>query len=174
MKMAIALKFGAISFAAALAMTSSVAFGKNVREVASGSPQNGLIRQEINLSHLNFLEATVPYPASPVNGLSTFNPGQPLSVWYTYANDDAQTQQYTPVGSGAYDKTTNTWGQGESALDDISRAVIVYLKHYAAFHDAASLDRAVAGLRTICYLQDTTGRMPVISMIGSNRLEPPT
>jgi len=66
MKMAIALKFGAVSLAAALAMTSSVAFGKNVREVASVAPQNGSIRQEINLSHLNFLEATVPYPASPV------------------------------------------------------------------------------------------------------------
>lgn len=113
MKMAIALKFGAVSLATALAMTWSGAFGKNVREVASVAPQNGLIRQEINLSHLNFLEATVPYPASPVNGLYTFNPGQPLSVWYPYANEDAQTRQYTPVGSGAYDKTTNTWGQGD-------------------------------------------------------------
>ncbi len=99
MKMAIALKFGAVSLATALAMTWSGAFGKNVREVASVAPQNGLIRQEINLSHLNFLEATVPYPASPVNGLYTFNPGQPLSVWYPYANEDAQTRQYTPVGA---------------------------------------------------------------------------
>jgi len=119
--------------------------------------QNSSIVSDINLSHLNSLEAHVTYPSNSMAGLSTFNPGSPLAVWWTYANYNSQSKEYTPVGSGKFDSSTNTWGQGESALDDISRAVVVYLRHYEMFHDALSLQKAESGLRTICYLQATSG-----------------
>ena len=143
----------AVSVLSAALLSSGLAHGQSVPNRGSTIS----LRQRINLSHLNFLKAEVPYPASPVQGLSTFDPGQPLAVWYTYANYNSQANQYTRVGSGTYNSSTNTWGQGESALDDIARAVIVYLKHYELFHDATSLANAVAGLRTICYLQVTNG-----------------
>ena len=39
---------------------------------------------------------------------------------------------FTHVGGGDYDPATDTWGQGAFNADDVSRAAVVYLRHWQA------------------------------------------
>ncbi len=48
-------------------------------------------------------------------------------------------------------------GEGIACVDDVARAVIVYLKHYEAFGDRFSLDMARKGLSFVMYMQQPDG-----------------
>ncbi|MHB0856847.1 MAG: hypothetical protein ACYC5M_04680 [Anaerolineae bacterium] len=120
---------------------------------AQVTAQDGII----NLSHLEFLHDTVPYPSDPPEGHETFEPGVDLDAWWTYADYDAETDSYRRVGGGAYDEATDTWGQGAYNLDDVARVAVVYLTHYRYYGEEQSLEMAYGALRHVMYMQTLTG-----------------
>ncbi|MBA3417189.1 MAG: hypothetical protein ACR2KO_14560 [Geodermatophilaceae bacterium] len=112
--------------------------------------------QLTNLAHLDFLgdEVTPPEQANHTTYHVAGDPG--LGVLWTYAdaNDDGT---FTRVGGGEYDPVTNTWGQGAYNADDISRAAIVYLRHWQQFGSDSSRDTAFDLLRGLTYMQTASG-----------------
>ncbi|MGV8847205.1 hypothetical protein [Tessaracoccus sp.] len=126
--------------------------------VHSAPPQDAapIVRPLTNLSHLNLLGDTVAPPTQ--EGHSTYrqeeDPG--LGVLWTYA-DRRDGGIYEPVGGGPYDEVTNTWGQGAFNTDDLTRAAVVYLRHWRGSDDDDSRERAFQLLRTVAYMQTTTG-----------------
>lgn len=48
-------------------------------------------------------------------------------------------------------------GEGIACVDDVTRAVVVYLKHYETFGDRFSLDMARKGLNFVMYMQQPDG-----------------
>ena len=109
-----------------------------------------------NLAHLDFLRTTVSPPSQPSH--TTYRlAGQPeIGVLWVYADRQAD-GSYLRVGGGAYDPPTNTWGQGSYDADDVSRAAVVYLRHWRQFGDRHSRDAAYQLLRGLTYLQTATG-----------------
>ena len=108
-----------------------------------------------NLAHLNFLLDTVPLTA--VEGHTTYrleeNP-MVLAPW-TYA--DNSNGRYTRVGGGSLDPVTGYWSQGAYNADDIARTAVVYLRHWQQTGDETSREHAFQTLRSLTFLQTTTG-----------------
>ncbi|MEO6795732.1 MAG: hypothetical protein ABI401_07855 [Candidatus Dormibacter sp.] len=111
----------------------------------------------VNLAHLDFLHATVPYPGTPPAGHSTTEPGTAIDTWWVYANYESGSGTYTRTGGGAYDPATNTYGQGAFDTDDVTRAAVAYLTHYHYYQDQHSLQLARGALRFVMYMQTATG-----------------
>jgi hypothetical protein len=111
----------------------------------------------INLGHLDFLHDSVRYPSTPPAGHSTTEPGKPIDTWWVYANYNSATGTYTRTGGGAYDPSTNTYGQGSFDTDDVTRAAVAYLTHYRYYRDRHSLELARGALRFVMYMQTATG-----------------
>ncbi|GAA1627144.1 hypothetical protein GCM10009744_13640 [Kribbella alba] len=130
---------------AALALTAASTAGASLPASAGGALTN--------LAHLDFLGAVVTPPA--VAGHSTYGSG-PLGVLWTYADRRAD-GSYARVGGGTYDPATNTYGQGAFNADDIARAAVVYLRHYAAHGDTHSRAAAYGLLRGLTFLQTASG-----------------
>ena len=109
-----------------------------------------------NLAHLDFLTAAVTPPQQP--GHTTYRLGtQPsVGVLWVYANYLAP-GRYQVTGGGTYDAADNTYGQGAYDADDISRAAVVYLRHWKLFRDQRSRDQAYQLLRGLTYLQTASG-----------------
>lgn len=109
-----------------------------------------------NLAHLDFLGDTVT-PAEQV-GHTTYRLAEEpeLSVLWTYA-DRRDGGVYERVGGGPYDAATDTWGQGAFNADDLSRAAVVYLRHWQLTGDEASRDGAYQLLRALTYMQTVSG-----------------
>ena len=112
--------------------------------------------QLTNLAHLDWLGARVSPPAQP--GHTTYRLGeQPsINVLWTYAEANAD-GSYRHVGGGKYDAATNTYGQGAYNADDISRAAVVYLRHWKLTGSASSRTAAYGLLRGLTYLQTSAG-----------------
>ncbi len=115
-----------------------------------------VVRPLTNLTHLNFLGDTVTPPGQ--TGHSTYRqdeePG--LGVLWTYA-DARDGGKFERVGGGPYDEATDTWGQGAFNTDDLTRAAVVYLRHWKNTDDENSRERAYQLLRGVTYMQTTTG-----------------
>jgi hypothetical protein len=79
-----------------------------------------------------------------------------VGVLWVYA-DRLGNGGYKPTGGGTYDAATNTYGQGAYDADDISRAAVVYLRHWRGSGDGHSRSQAYELLRGLTYLQTTTG-----------------
>lgn len=109
-----------------------------------------------NLAHLDWLGDTVAPPAQA--GHTTYRLAQrpEVGVLWTYA-DRQSDGSYRRVGGGTYDAASDTYGQGAYNADDVSRAAVVYLRHYRQHHDAHSRDRAYDLLRGLTYLQTSSG-----------------
>jgi hypothetical protein len=109
-----------------------------------------------NLAHLNFLGDRVDPPEQA--GHTTWRLAQEpeLGVLWTYAERQPD-GSYRRVGGGAYDPATNTWGQGAFNADDLTRASVVYLRHWRQTGDQASRERAYQLLRGVTYLQTSSG-----------------
>ncbi|HZC27050.1 MAG TPA: hypothetical protein VE287_08495, partial [Actinopolymorphaceae bacterium] len=109
-----------------------------------------------NLAHLDWLGAEVQPPDQA--GHTTYRladqPG--VGVLWTYADRQAD-GSYRRIGGGTYDPTTNTYGQGAFNADDISRAAVVYVRHWRATGAATSRTRASQLLRGLTYLQTAEG-----------------
>ena len=109
-----------------------------------------------NLAHLNFLGDEVTPPEQPRH--TTYDSaGRPaLGVLWTYA-DARDGGTFERVGGGEYDPVTNTWGQGAFNADDISRAAIVYLRHWQQFGSPSSRETAFDLLRGLTFMQTASG-----------------
>lgn len=107
-----------------------------------------------NLSHLNFLLDEVPVPE--IEGHSTYGGSAPALAPWTYADANGD-GTYRRVGGGSEDPATGHWSQGAYNADDISRAAVVYLRHWQQTGDEASREYSFQTLRSLAYLQTTTG-----------------
>ncbi|MDQ2933520.1 MAG: hypothetical protein M3R49_00810 [Chloroflexota bacterium] len=105
-----------------------------------------------NLAHLDFLGDSVTPPSQA--GHTTYRLAQEpsLRVLWTYAEPDG-TGGYRRLGGGTYHPDTNTYGQGAFNTDDLTRAAVVYLRHWRLFADAHSRDAAYGLLRAVAYMQ---------------------
>jgi hypothetical protein len=119
-------------------------------------PAIGTSRGLTNLAHLDFLGDAVRPPAQA--GHTTYRIGAEPSVGvlWTYAEPRAD-GSYARIGGGSYDPVTDTYGQGAFNADDVSRAAVVYLRHYRRHGDAHSRRAAYGLLRGLTYLQTATG-----------------
>lgn len=145
-----------------VALAALVAIALPVAPVLSGagpSPASAATTAQApltNLAHLDFLRDEVAPPAQA--GHTTYRLGtQPsIGMLWTYAdrNDDGT---YRRVGGGHYDPATGWYGQGAFNADDISRAAVVYLRHWRQHGDNDSRDAAYQLLRGLTYLQTASG-----------------
>ena len=103
-----------------------------VLTAASAAPVNAT--PAISLDHLNLLKGTIETPAGP------------LPVWYIYAEPTAA--GYRPVGAA---------GEGISCVDDVARALLVYLEHYELTGDTSSLDHARDAISFLAYTRQSDG-----------------
>ena len=110
-----------------------------------------------NLAHLDFLldEAT---PPADVEGHSTYRQSEEpaLVMPWTYA-DARDGGTFERVGGGPLDPETGYWGQGAYNADDITRAAVVYIRHFEQTGDDDSRDKAYELLRSVAYFQTTDG-----------------
>ena len=109
-----------------------------------------------NLAHLDFLGDTVSPPELATHTTYRLAEQPELGVLWTYADLRAG-GVYERVGGGAFDTATNTWGQGAYNADDLSRAAVVYLRHWRLTGSESSRDSAYQLLRALTYMQTTTG-----------------
>jgi hypothetical protein len=109
-----------------------------------------------NLDHLDWL--SVPVSPPPQEGHTTYRLDQEPAVGtlWTYAEPNPD-GTYRHVGGGSYDAATDTWSQGAFNADDMTRAAVVYLRHWQATGATASRDAAYQMLRGVTYLQTASG-----------------
>jgi hypothetical protein len=146
--------------AVGLLITASMAWVPAAAAAAAaspGQPPRAVASAPLtNLAHLDFLTAAVTPPPQP--GHTTYQLGSEPSVGvlWVYASYLAA-GSYQVTGGGTYDAVHNTYGQGAYDADDISRAAVVYLRHWAQFGDQHSRDKAYQLLRGLTYLQTASG-----------------
>ncbi len=109
-----------------------------------------------NLAHLNFLGDTVAPPDQEGHTTYRLDEEPSVGVLWTYA-DARDGGTFERVGGGPYDEATDTWGQGAFNTDDLTRAAVVYLRHWRDTGDEDSRERAYQLLRGVTYMQTTTG-----------------
>ncbi|MFE5671355.1 hypothetical protein ACFQ58_07065 [Agromyces sp. NPDC056523] len=110
-----------------------------------------------NLAHLDFLMDTVS--PSEVAGHTTYRLDEEpdLTMPWTYADARPGGTFERVGGGGPPDPVTGHWGQGAYNADDISRAAVVYLRHWQLTDDATSRQTAYELLRSLAYLQTADG-----------------
>ncbi len=98
-----------------------------------------------NLAHLDWLSVPVDPPTQA--GHTTYRLAQEpeIGVPWTYADARMVPAASSTSAAGVYDPDTSTWGQGAFNADDISRAAVVYLRHWQA--DALDRTSIVQGVR---------------------------
>jgi hypothetical protein len=116
-----------------------------------------------NLAHLDFLGDRVAPPDQPGHTTWRLDRQPEVGVLWTYAEPQPD-GSYRRIGGGAYDPATDTWGQGAFNADDLTRAAVVYLRHWRQTGDAGSRERAYQLLRGVTYLQDATSGNVVLWM----------
>ena len=109
-----------------------------------------------NLDHLDWL--SVPVTPPDQEGHTTYRLAEEpeIGVLWTYA-EPTPDGGFRHVGGGDYHPATDTWGQGAFNADDVSRAAVVYLRHWQATGSTASRDAAYEMLRGLTYLQTASG-----------------
>ena len=109
-----------------------------------------------NLDHLDFLGETVTPPDQARHTTYRLAKEPDVGVLWTYAEheDDGS---FRRVGGGTYDPVTDTYTQGAFNADDISRAAVVYLRHWQQTGARSSRRAAYEMLRGLTYLQTVSG-----------------
>ncbi|GGI48511.1 hypothetical protein BCL57_003235 [Agromyces flavus] len=110
-----------------------------------------------NLAHLDFLMDTVS--PDEVDGHTTYRLAEEpdLTMPWTYADARPGGTFERVGGGGLVDPVTGHWGQGAYNADDISRAAVVYLRHWQLTDDATSRQTAYELLRSLAYVQTVEG-----------------
>ncbi len=108
-----------------------------------------------NLDHLDWLGDTVDPPDQALHTTYRLADEPGIGVLWTYA--EPRNGVLTRVGGGTYDPATDTYGQGAFNADDVARAAVVYIRHWAATGSPTSRDRAYQMLRGLTYLQTASG-----------------
>lgn len=109
-----------------------------------------------NLDHIDFLGDTVTPPQQEGHTTYRLSEEPEIGVLWTYA-DRREGGIYERIGGGPYDPATDTWAQGAFNADDLTRAAVVYLRHWQQHGDAHSREQAYQLLRGVTYLQTATG-----------------
>jgi hypothetical protein len=109
-----------------------------------------------NTAHLDFLREQVTPPTQPGHTTYRLADEPSIGMLWTYS-EPRPDGTWTRVGGGTYDPATNTWGQGAFNADDVSRAAVVFLRHWRQSGSAASRAAAFELLRGLTYLQTATG-----------------
>ena len=135
----------------AIAVTGGLALASTPATPATAAPP-----PLANLAHLDFLLDTAA-PAA-IDGHTTYKlADQPkLTMPWTYA-DPRDGGTFARVGGGPLDPATGRWGQGAYNADDISRAAVVYLRHWKQTGASSSRNSAYELLRSLAYLQSSSG-----------------
>jgi hypothetical protein len=147
---------GATAALAAVLATASTGVASAETAIDAPSVTRSATAPLTNLAHLDWLGARVTPPNQP--GHTTYHlADQPqLGTLWTYAEPDG-TGGFRHVGGGTYNPTTNTYGQGAYNADDMSRAAVVYLRHWRATGSTSSRTSAYEMLRGLTYLQTADG-----------------
>ena len=115
------------------------------------APARAAAREPLtNLAHLEFLGDRVDPPAQAGHTTWRMEQEPEIGVLWTYAEPQPD-GTYRRLGGGTYDPATGTWGQGAFNADDMTRAAVVYLRHWRQFGDQASRDRAYQLLRGVTF-----------------------
>jgi len=109
-----------------------------------------------NLAHLDFLGTDIAPPSQAGHTTYNLDTEPSIGVLWVYANYESP-GIYEVTGGGTYDATTNTYGQGAFDADDMSRAAVVYVRHWLQHGDDHSRQAAYQLLRGLTYLQTSTG-----------------
>jgi hypothetical protein len=138
---------GALAAIAVAALTGGI--GLTAPAAAAPAPLT-------NLAHLDFLLDTAT-PAE-VDGHTTYRLAEDpeLVLPWTYA-DARDGGTFERVGGGPLDPATGDWGQGAYNADDVSRAAVVYLRHWEQTGDDSSRESAYELLRSLAYMQTASG-----------------
>jgi hypothetical protein len=110
----------------------------------------------VNLSHLDFLRDEVTPPEQPGHTTYRLESEPGIGMLWTYA-EPGPDGRFRRLGGGTYDPDTDTYGQGAFNADDVSRAAVVYVRHWNRHRDGHSREAARELLRGLTYLQTTTG-----------------
>ena len=125
--------------------------------LVSVGPVRGVSAPLTNLAHLDFLGDTVTPPSQADHTTYHLADEPSLRVLWTYAEPDSTAAGgYRRLGGGTYDPGTGTYGQGAFNTDDLTRASVVYLRHWRLFGDSHSRDAAYGLLRAVTYMQTTS------------------
>jgi hypothetical protein len=109
-----------------------------------------------NLAHLDFLlDQAAP---ADVAGHTTYRLAEEpaLTFPWTYA-DTRPGGLFERIGGGPLDEATGHYAQGAYNADDVSRAAVVYLRHWQQTGSPSSRDSAYELLRSLAYLQTASG-----------------
>ncbi|WP_232549852.1 hypothetical protein [Propioniciclava soli] len=109
-----------------------------------------------NLGHLDELTTAVRLTPSAAHTTYRLSEEPEVGQLWVYA-DVRPDGSYQPVGGGAYDAATDTWGQGAYDVDDIARAAVVYLRAWQQTGSAHAREQAYRQLRGMAYYQTLTG-----------------
>jgi hypothetical protein len=146
-----------VALAAALSMLlvgAGTAVASAAAPTAFGAPSSAA--PLTNLSHLDFLLDTVPL--RPVDGHTTYLMDEQPTAQAPWVYADKKTDgSYARVGGGDLDPVSGHYGQGAFDADDIARTAVVYLRHWQLTGSAASKEHAFQTLRSLTYLQTTSG-----------------
>ncbi|NEE01022.1 hypothetical protein [Phytoactinopolyspora halotolerans] len=112
-----------------------------------------------DLAHLAHLDFLLDQAAPPeLDDHTTYRLGEEpdLTFPWTYAEPRAD-GTFQRVGGGRLDPETGHYSQGAYNADDISRAAVVYLRHWQQTGAPTSRENAYELLRSLAYLQTSSG-----------------
>lgn len=110
-----------------------------------------------NLAHLRWLLDDVPLlPRVPGHTTYRIATEPTARAPWTYADRQAD-GTYKRIGGGDLDAMTGYYGQGAYNADDIARTAVVFLKDWRQNGSTQSRKDAYDNLRSLTYLQTTTG-----------------
>ena len=134
------------------ALAASVLVTTGAASVDSGAARAEAPEKLTNVAHLDFLGDTVDPPEQAGHTTYRLAEEPQLRVLWTYAEPDGS-GNYVRIGGGTYDPETNTYSQGAYNTDDLTRAAVVYIRHWQQFGDEHSKRAAYGLLRTVAYMQ---------------------
>ncbi|MET0885433.1 MAG: hypothetical protein ABWX92_03195 [Mycetocola sp.] len=121
-----------------------------------GLPATAAPERLTNLEHLDFLLDEVT-PATTAEHTTYRLAEEPALIMpWTYA-DARDGGTFERIGGGTFDPATGYYGQGAFNADDVTRAAVVYIRHWQQFGDADSRQKAYELLRSVAYLQTASG-----------------
>lgn len=141
----------ALGTAAALALTGALTSPAAATSASAAEPD-----QLSNTAHLDFLLDTATPPDQPGHTTYRLAEEPELVLPWTYADARAG-GTFERVGGGPLDPATGDWGQGAYNADDVSRAAVVYLRHWQQTGDDTSRASAYELLRSLAYFQTAEG-----------------
>jgi len=141
--------------AALVTMLALTVTGFAVPQTATAAPTSSTTLT--NLEHLDFLLDQVRPEATAGHDTYRLDSQPTLLMPWTYA-DALGNGQFARVGGGSLDPATaGHYSQGAFNADDVTRAAVVYLRHWRQTGSTDSRTKAYELLRSVAYLQTDSG-----------------